>query len=182
MTGPAVTPSAALCTACGACCDGTLFDEVPLEADEVALGVRLSLPIVPAGDAAAMPLPCPRLSGATCTVYDDRPSTCRTFRCGLLVALEADRVALDDALGRVAALRAASGEVRALLPHPLRPLPVMRAFDDFARAMGGRRSSAFAEGHPALIARAAELGVAMRAVTRDVPPDEDSRADTPRRV
>jgi hypothetical protein len=161
-----VTPAARLCTSCGACCDGTLFDEVPLERDEVALGKRLSLPIVPSGDDAAMNLPCPALVDATCSVYDQRPSTCRTFRCELLLDVEAARVELAPALERVRSLRAAAAAVRALLPDRGRGAPVFRAVDRLADAVGGRRSAAYLEGHASLVAAVAELGVAMRAVTR----------------
>ena len=162
----AMSASGALCTACGACCNGTLFDEVPLARDEIALGKRLSLPIVACGDEASMALPCPRLDVATCTVYADRPSTCRTFRCGLLEDVEAGVAPLDDALVRVEALRAASGRVRALLPTASRGTPIFRAIDDVAAACGGRRSAEYVEGRADLVAAAADLGEAMRAVTR----------------
>lgn len=161
-----MTPAGALCTACGACCNGTLFDEVPLAHDEIALGKRLSLPIMACGDEAAMALPCPRLEVATCTIYADRPSTCRTFRCGLLEDVEADVTPLHDALARVEALRAASARVRALLPDTSRGTPIFRAIDDVAAACGGRRSAGYVEGRADLVAAAADLGDAMRAVTR----------------
>lgn len=165
-TAAGPSKAAILCTSCGACCNGTLFDEVPLERHEIALGARLSLPIVPCGDEAAMPLPCPRLDGASCTVYAGRPSTCRTYRCGLLEAVEADHVPLDDALARVSALRDASSRVRGLLPADTAEMPVFRAVDRVAASLGGRRAAAFVEGEAALVAATEELGRAMRAVTR----------------
>lgn len=164
---PAAASGATLCTACGACCNGTLFDEVPLEAAEIPLGVRLSLPIVAAGEAAAMALPCPQLREATCSVYAERPSTCRSYRCGLLIAVESEQVPLDEALARVATLRAAARRVRDLLPASSAGLPVMRAVDDLAVSVGGRRCAEFMEGHADLALATAALGVAMRAVTRD---------------
>lgn len=164
-TTSGATTSGTLCTACGACCDGTLFDEVPLEAREITLGGRLSLPIVAAGDAAVMALPCPQLREATCNVYADRPSTCRSYRCGLLIAVEAEQVPLDEGLARVAALRAAARRVRQLLPASSAGRPVMRAVDDLAASVGGRRCAAFMEGHADLVAATSELGVAMRAVS-----------------
>lgn len=165
---PAAAPSKAaiLCTSCGACCNGTLFDEVPLERHEIALGARLGLPIVPCGDDAAMPLPCPRLAGASCTVYADRPSTCRSYRCALLEAVEAERAELEDALARVSALRDAAARVRALLPAETTAMPVFRAVDHVAASLGGRRAAAFVEGQADLVAATEELGRAMRAVTR----------------
>jgi uncharacterized protein len=162
----AATPSARLCTACGACCNGTIFDEVPLARHEIALGARLSLPIVAAGDEAAMPLPCPRLAGATCTIYDERPSTCRTYRCGLLVDVEEGRVEEGEALARVRALRAAAEHVRASLPGDTRGVPIFRAAERFAESLGGRRSAAYQEGHADLVLAVEALGRALRAVTR----------------
>lgn len=160
------SPSARLCTACGACCNGTIFDEVPLLREEVELGKRLSLPIVPAGDEAVMSLPCPRLAGATCTIYEDRPSTCRTYRCGLLVDVEAGRVAVGEALDRVDALRVAAERVRAELPDLGRGVPIFRAVDRLAASLGGRRSAAFSEGRRDLVLAVEELGRALRAVSR----------------
>jgi hypothetical protein len=43
----------------------------------------------------------------------------------------------------------------------------MRAVDELAASVGGRRCAEFMEGHAALVAATAELGVAMRGVTRD---------------
>lgn len=157
----------ALCTACGACCNGTLFDEVPLERAEIALGARLRLPIVAAGDDACMALPCPRLEIATCTVYLERPSTCRTYKCGLLEDLESGEVLPAEAHRRVEALRAAADAVRELLPAAA-AAPILKTFHDFADGAGGRRSAAFVEAHGELIRRVEELGVRTRAVTRGV--------------
>lgn len=56
----------------------------------------------PADDMARFLLPCPRHSKETgCTVYDIRPTTCRTFRCRLLQDHDAGRVAGDDALALI---------------------------------------------------------------------------------
>ncbi len=162
-----MTPAGALCTACGACCNGTLFDEVPLAAEEVELGVRLRLPIVPSGEEAAMALPCPRLEVATCTVYPDRPSTCRTYKCGLLEELERGSVSSEEAHAHVGALREAAQHARALLPES-GSTPLMRAYERFAEHEGGRRSASFEANHAELIARMREVGVRVRAVTRGV--------------
>lgn len=165
-----MTPAGALCTACGACCNGTLFDEVPLGRDEIELGPRLRLPIVARGDEACMPLPCPRLDVATCTIYTDRPSTCRTYRCGLLEDLERGAVDEVEAHRRVGALRDAAALVRQRLPGS-DGQPLWRAFTAFADAVGGRRSAAFVDGHGELARLADTLGTCTRAVTRGVASD-----------
>ncbi len=167
-----MTPAGALCTACGACCNGTLFDEVPLEREEIALGPRLRLPIVPAGDDACMALPCARLDEATCTIYLERPSTCRTYRCGLLEDLERRTVDEDEAHRRVVALRAAADAVRDLVPSS-QDKPLLRAFHAFAESQGGRRSLAFVEAHAELLRRLDDLALRTRAVTRGIAGDPE---------
>jgi Fe-S-cluster containining protein len=66
-----------LCTACGLCCDGSLFRFVPADPAEAATYERLQLPVVQQSGQLAMALPCHRLSDRCCTVYADRPSGCR---------------------------------------------------------------------------------------------------------
>lgn len=82
----------ALCLSCGLCCDGTLFRYVPLEPKEAR---RLAGRVTPCEG--GMEQPCRALDGVHCTVYDDRPTTCRAFRCLALQQLEADVITADDA-------------------------------------------------------------------------------------
>lgn len=92
-----------LCLSCGFCCDGTLFDRVPLQAVELAqLGRSLN---VSAGTAHARQ-PCAALEGTACRVYENRPLTCRRFRCLLLEAHEAGEVTLPAAISIVDETRA----------------------------------------------------------------------------
>ena len=46
-------------------------------------------------------LPCPALDGARCTTYATRPGTCRTYRCKLLRALEAEDISFAEAAERI---------------------------------------------------------------------------------
>jgi hypothetical protein len=83
-----------LCLSCGLCCDGTLFNRVPLaEGDDPSLRAALG---VGEGQAHGVQ-PCAALRGLTCQVYERRPLTCRRFRCLLLEAHEADEVSLAGA-------------------------------------------------------------------------------------
>ena len=91
--------SEALCQRCGLCCDGTLFTRTPLEPGEAA-----PPPLVAAG--AHLPQPCAALSGLRCTVYADRPRSCRRYECLLYGALAQGEVTLDEALAVVAEARA----------------------------------------------------------------------------
>lgn len=88
-----------LCLSCGLCCDGTLFSTVPLEAGEAArLKGRVSL--VRGGG--AMKQPCRALEGVSCRVYEERPATCRKFRCLALQQVEAGEVSEADAQAFIA--------------------------------------------------------------------------------
>ncbi len=88
-----------LCLSCGLCCDGTLFSTVPLEKDEAArLKGRVSL--VRGGG--SMKQPCKALEGVSCRVYEERPATCRKFRCLALQQVEAGEVSEGDAQAFIA--------------------------------------------------------------------------------
>jgi Fe-S-cluster containining protein len=103
-----------LCTACGLCCDGSLFRFVPADPAEADLYARLKLPVVQQSGRSAMPLPCHRLSERCCTVYTERPSGCRAYVCRLGDQLARGEVQGSEALAvvreaqrRIAALKAA---------------------------------------------------------------------------
>lgn len=98
MTDPLSFQAGDLCTACGLCCAGSLFNFLTLELDDIEPGVRLGLPINIDEDGLSFDFPCPKLAGTCCTVYDDRPSGCRTYRCKLLKRLDADEVPLRHAI------------------------------------------------------------------------------------
>jgi len=121
-----------LCLACGLCCDGTIFDVVPLTPNERITVTRLGLPVIERAAGPAMVQPCEALDGLECQVYVARPGPCRAFRCALLDALAADEVDLSECLGQVrearrllAVLTTAIGEVGELEPWrpPLPGLP-----------------------------------------------------------
>lgn len=96
-----------LCRACALCCDGTLFDRVPLlPADEVPLPV-VERPAALAGAPPARHLAqaCAGLRGHECGCYAQRPTACRQFVCLLATAYGADEVSLPEALEVVAQAR-----------------------------------------------------------------------------
>ena len=94
-----------LCTACGFCCDGRLFSLAPLTASEAEWARRRRLPLVEHASNVSLEQPCGALSGTTCTVYDERPESCRRFVCVLLDQLQHGEVPLESALERVADAR-----------------------------------------------------------------------------
>lgn len=72
---------AALCRACGMCCDGSLFGRVPLAPAEVEVARRHRLRVVASG--AAMDQPCAAHGAGGCAVYAERPRACQAFACRL---------------------------------------------------------------------------------------------------
>lgn len=76
-----------LCKACGACCNGFLFDQLklngvkeikPLQARNIGLSVRKGGHI--------LSQPCGAYN-SECTIYGERPRGCRN-KCALLIELE----------------------------------------------------------------------------------------------
>lgn len=102
MSSGRLSESTELCTSCGLCCSGILYDSVPSVSHEFADLVELGLKPYeePAGQL-RFNLPCPHLSGTRCGVYDQRPGTCRRFQCELLKNLEKGELSLPQALARV---------------------------------------------------------------------------------
>jgi hypothetical protein len=103
----------ALCLHCGLCCDGTLFNHVPLRRTEVDVLRRLGLPVGERADGVpTLPQPCAALKERCCTVYADRPEGCRRYQCYLFTALAEGEVSLEEARAVVdeAHARRASGD------------------------------------------------------------------------
>lgn len=94
---------ATLCQRCGLCCDGSLFTQVPLGAgDEAAAVRRRGLTVVARADGSpALRQPCAALDGRRCAIYEDRPASCRGYRCMLYAALAEGEVSLAEALATV---------------------------------------------------------------------------------
>ena len=106
----------ALCLACGLCCDGNLFTQVPLVEAE-ALRLRGRLPVIVREDGTpALRQRCEALVGRCCAVYEERPGGCRRFVCMLHTALAADELGAAEALEIVA-------QAHALLAAADRELP-----------------------------------------------------------
>ena len=103
----AVSSLSELCQRCGLCCDGALFTVTPLEAHEVApVRARGLLPLARGDASPALAQPCAALAGLCCTIYADRPASCRRYQCLLYGSLAEGEVSLDEALTVVAGARA----------------------------------------------------------------------------
>lgn len=115
-----MTSAEQLCLACGLCCDGTLFDNVRLGADDDAKKLKtLGLPVTLSR--AQTPViffrqPCAALcADRSCRLYADRPSQCRTFECGVFKDAQAGRIESAAALRLVRQARRRADNIRQLL-------------------------------------------------------------------
>lgn len=105
-----------LCTRCGLCCAGAIFDYGSLGEDEIELARSVGMDVVEADSEAGFMLPCPQLDGAFCQTYENRPRTCHTYRCETLKALDSGDIDRDTAQARVDEARAAFDQMLAHLP------------------------------------------------------------------
>ncbi|MBB5034444.1 YkgJ family cysteine cluster protein [Prosthecobacter vanneervenii] len=105
-----------LCTACGMCCDGTMFQIVRMQPGDVpaALG-RLGLKIRCRDGEYHMEQPCPALQEKGCTVYDKRPVRCRLFHCQQLLRMENGETTEAEVMTMIQDTRAQVAQVRGLI-------------------------------------------------------------------
>jgi Fe-S-cluster containining protein len=114
---------ALLCQSCGMCCDGSLFGRVDLEPEEVETARRHRLRVLP--EARAFEQPCaalassgPGLATRRCSMYDERPASCRRFACRLYDRHRQEGGPIEERLRVVRRVRdlAASLEESGLVP------------------------------------------------------------------
>lgn len=105
-----------LCTQCGMCCNGALFDFGSLALEDVPNARAAGLALIDTEGTFGFALPCPALEGAQCRAYAARPETCRAFRCKLLRAVEAEHLTAAEALVIVVRTRALYEAARNQLP------------------------------------------------------------------
>jgi hypothetical protein len=92
-----------LCQSCGLCCDGSLFGRVRLEPSEVDSARRHRLPVVQNGGSFEEPCTALVTQGAhhNCSIYVDRPESCRRFVCELYAGHLRDEGSLKDRIAVV---------------------------------------------------------------------------------
>jgi len=101
-----------LCLECGFCCNGVLFADVKLQADDNPSRLRsLGVPV----SGSRFRQPCSAWEDCRCRIYSDRPRYCRDFECLLLKSLKSSRVDYPIALGLVRSTQAKVEQVRKLL-------------------------------------------------------------------
>jgi uncharacterized protein len=106
-----------LCPNCGLCCDSTLFADVELRAGDDAKRLKqLGLSLSKKGRGKlAFAQPCACFDGKLCGIYQDRPKRCRTFVCGLLKRVEANKMTASAALKKISIAKNKAEKVRELL-------------------------------------------------------------------
>ena len=87
-----------ICTKCGLCCDGTIFNTVSVsEHEKQRLGGVLN--VAQTGNGGAFDLPCCAFKSGLCSIYQEKPSACAKYRCKLLKNVEAGRLSRREAEG-----------------------------------------------------------------------------------
>ena len=101
--GTAAIDGAELCQQCGLCCDGTLFSNIVLQAEEREYVESLGLEVFSDDDGKTWaPEPCPAFVDGCCSLYQiGRPKTCMTYECGLLKGYALGQAVLDDCMAVV---------------------------------------------------------------------------------
>jgi Fe-S-cluster containining protein len=86
-----------LCLDCGLCCDGTMHSTVALEhGDDREVLLRTGFHLLLFEAEARFEQPCHAFH-ERCTIYDDRPTLCRSYRCSLLRQVDSGEVSDADA-------------------------------------------------------------------------------------
>jgi uncharacterized protein len=136
-----------LCQSCGLCCDGSLFGRAGLSPEEVSRARKNGLHVLDNAECFEQPCRALASSGAAldgnrvCSIYGERPRSCRTFTCRLH---ERHRIEGGPLEPRLAAVRRVRELAEHLKAHGLRP-------DDFDPKRSDRRKpsaqakAAFAE-------------------------------------
>lgn len=104
-----------LCTQCGLCCMGVIHRSAVLDEDEISRSRALGLSVLDTAKP-AFALPCPRLIGTQCGIYEARPRVCARYHCQLLDDYAQGRIDLAGSLEHVRAAMALLQAVRSAMP------------------------------------------------------------------
>jgi Fe-S-cluster containining protein len=139
-----------ICVGCGLCCDGTIHPHVALERDDpfellASAGITFFVKDI----TKSFRQPCPAYGAGCCSIYQDRPSVCREYRCLLLRRHKAGEVSADEASALIARTTELRDRVRAGLSAYVDPEGSV-ALDGLYRLMLAKFD---AEPHPAAARR-----------------------------
>ena len=144
--------SQSLCQDCALCCDGTLFNQVPLELAELRALRDLGFDILEVLEQAYFPLPCAKLFESSCSVYAARPNSCRNYRCKVLRRLEQGELDVEQSHALVQKANSLRSTIHQLLPSGSEgSLSVWTRLATLAKAEKVKLESAeFSRRHPSL--------------------------------
>ena len=80
---------------------GALHGRAVLTEEEVEPARAIGLPVIEDSPDRVFALPCPKLSGTTCTIFGERPSVCSRYRCQVLTDYQDGRLTVNEALQKV---------------------------------------------------------------------------------
>ena len=105
-----------LCTACGMCCNGVLFEIVRLQPqDSVKELEKLGMQINRRKTEPYFKQPCRMLAGCHCSIYEQRPTRCRRFECLQLKLLAAGEITEAEVAAKIAEAKELVAQVQTLL-------------------------------------------------------------------
>jgi len=93
-----------LCLDCGHCCNGNLFPTFMVEKSKWKYFKNLSESKYSTGDDFKdAKQSCEHLIGCNnlCKIYGDLPKICNTYKCGVIYAVEDDRLTMTEAKGLI---------------------------------------------------------------------------------
>lgn len=105
-----------LCSGCGMCCNGVMFDNVRLQPGESAKELlSAGLKVRRKKGAHTLQQPCPAFCGTHCAVYEIRPLRCRQFECAQVLRLRAGTISLAEARSAIERVKTKVAEVTRLM-------------------------------------------------------------------
>lgn len=139
MPAPAAIISQ-LCLNCGLCCNGALFRDVELQpGDDAAFYSSQGLAVEGVKTKVRFPQPCAALCADNrCRIHADRPTHCRDFECGVLMAVLAGSMDIPAALRTIGQARRSADRVLRLLRElgdAHEHLPLGRRFQQLTRRL-----------------------------------------------
>lgn len=135
------TDGSRLCLECGLCCNGVLHGYVKLRPDEIPGLRRSGLLIVESEAGPSFRQPCLCYQDDHCTVYAERPRSCRGYRCKLLDRYESGELTWEKSSQRVRQAK----ELVASLLRRLEPEGSVEELWQRVHALGNAGSAATAE-------------------------------------
>jgi Fe-S-cluster containining protein len=105
MSRPETAEDASICIGCGFCCDGTLHDHTDVSPEDEATVRAVGLALTTDSEKTVFRQPCPKFGCGQCSIYDERPTVCRKYRCKLRKDVDEGRLSATDARLKIAGVK-----------------------------------------------------------------------------